>query len=448
MGPPSEPLLPVEAPPPSRRRRWIALGAGAAGLLGIAGVLLFRRAEPPAGEDRGSRPAESVPSRAAAPEARGREGAGPRGESAEERSSRELYDAALAFDRSNPGDYEARMTRWREVMARYPASSWARQADERYRAASASLQTLLDREFEATRKDAQTLAAAGHFVDAIDTLQSYRSSQTRDLLRRRAEVEISAIENASRLAYNEAIARCRDLAAKGDFRGAIPLVDSVARGAIPEVAARCQKSISELQQAAAARDQFEETRRGDDARKAFREEVAPKILGLVRARRYDDALRDLGAAGALPGNAAIREDIAAERASVADASAFWEAFLRALRSRLGQEASLLQSDGKRSSGKIARIQDDRIVVESGDTATEIPLDRLHADLLVGWTLGKTLAAEDGLSYVKAALFFFCEGRDDLARLYLATARELNGPAEAAEKVFRGGFLRAAAAARK
>ena len=35
-----------------------------------------------------------------------------------------------------------------------------------------------------------------------------------------------------------------------------------------------------------------------------------------------------------------------------------------------------------------------------------------------------------------------------ARLYLATAKELNGPADAAEKVFRGGFLRAAASAKK
>jgi len=138
----------------------------------------------------------------------------------------------------------------------------------------------------------------------------------------------------------------------------------------------------------------------------------------------------------------------AERASLVDAAAFWEAFLRSLRGRVGQEASLLLSDGKKVTGKIARVQDDRVVVENGETTTDAPLDRLHADLLVGWTLGKTLAAEEGLSYVKAALFFFCEGRDDLARLYLATARELNGPADAAEKVFRGGFLRAALAAKK
>jgi len=69
-------------------------------------------------------------------------------------------------------------------------------------------------------------------------------------------------------------------------------------------------------------------------------------------------------------------------------------------------------------------------------------------LLVGWTLGRSLPAEDPVSYVKAALFFFCDGRDDLARLYLATARELRGPADPAEKSFREGFLRAATALKK
>jgi hypothetical protein len=89
-----------------------------------------------------------------------------------------------------------------------------------------------------------------------------------------------------------------------------------------------------------------------------------------------------------------------------------------------------------------------VSIETADAPAETALDRLHADLLVGWTIGKTLPAEDALTYVKAALFFFCDGRDDLARLYLATARELNGPVAPAEKVFREGYLRAASAVRK
>jgi len=285
-------------------------------------------------------------------------------------------------------------------------------------------------------------------VEAIEAFQTYRSTQARDLLKRRAEVEIMALENACRLAYNEAAAKARDLAARGEYAAALPLFESVAAGAIPEVAERCRKSSAELRASAAAREQFDQARKGDDARKAFREDVAPRILGLVRARRYDEALAELGTAAAAPANALIKEDLAAERASVADASAFWEAFLKALRGRVGQEASLLLGDGKRVSGKIARVADDKVFIETGDATAEAPLDRLHADLLVGWTLGRTLPAEEGVSYVKAALFFFCEGRDDLARLYLATAKELNGPADAAERVFRGGFLRAAASAKK
>ena len=206
--------------------------------------------------------------------------------------------------------------------------------------------------------------------------------------------------------------------------------------------------MDQLQAAGAAHARHVESRKGEGVRRAFRQDVAPKILGLVRARQYDDALKEFSAASSSAANAALKDEIAAERASVADASSFWEAFLKSLRAKTGQDAVLLLADGKRLSGKIARIQADRVVVETGDGAAEAPLDKLHPDLLVGWTLGRSLPAEEAVSYVKAALFFFCEGRDDLAKLYLATARELNGRSDEAEKVFREGFLRAAMAPKK
>jgi hypothetical protein len=447
MAAPSEPLLPVEPDRPSSLKARIAIGAVVALVLGAAAFVVLRRSGP--AEPAPAEKSAEAPSSKEARPAPGRAAAEPAAAAApEERLARERYEAAEAFERAQLSDYEGRMARWREVVAQHPTSSWARKADEKYRAAAASLQTILDREFEGTRKDALALAAAGHYVDAVETLQTYRSTKTRELLKRRAEVEISSIENACRLAFNEAAAKARDLAARGNFAGALPLFESLAGGAIPEVAERCRTSIGQLRRAAEERERFLAAKKGEDARRAFLEEVAPKVLGLVRARRYDEALQELSAAASAPANAAIKEEIAAERASVADASAFWEAFLKALRGRVGQEASLLLADGKKVAGKISRVQDDRVVVETGEATAEAPLDRLHADLLVGWTLGKTLAAEEGLTYVKAALFFFCEGRDDLARLYLATARELNGPADAAEKVFRGGFLRAAAAAKK
>src|SRR5882672_2147306 len=448
MGSPAEPLLPTEPDRPSQLKLWVALGA--AGLLlaaGAASMLLPRNSSAPS-ETSAAGPGESSAAKTEKAGPGRRPTDAPAADTGEELEARRLYEAAEAFERAEPGEYGKRIARWREVMTKHPTTSWARKADDRQRAASTSLQALLDHEFDGTRKDAQSLAAAGHYVDAIETLLAYRHAQTRDLLQQRADVEISALENASRLTYNEAAAKARTLADKGDYATAVPVFESVARGAIPEVAERCRKSIGELQQAAAERERFDQSRKGEDVRRAFREETAPKLLALVRARRYEEALKEMSAAAASAPNAAIKDEILAERASVVDASSFWEAFLRALRGRTGQEASLLLVDGKRVSGKISRVQEDRVVLEPGETAAEAPFDRLHADLLVGWTIGKTLPAEEGLTYVKAALFFFCDGRDDLARLYLATARELNGPADAAEKVFRGGFLRAAAASRK
>jgi hypothetical protein len=447
MPSPSEPLLPVEHPPRSGLTLWIGLGAAAVLLAGAAFHLASRGGNDAPSQAPAAGPAESTPRPSKAdPGPRTRQE--PSSGSSEERQARELYEAAEAFERAEPGEYEQRIQRWRDVVTKFPTTAWARKADEKHRAASKSLQTLLDREFEGTRKDAQALAAAGHYVDAIEAIQTYRASQSRDLLKRRADVEISALENAARSAYNETAARARERAAKGDYSGALALLESAAPGAPPDVAARCRASISQLQASKAARDRFELSHKGDEARRSFREEQAPKILALVRARKYDDALKELSAAAAAPGNASIKEEISAERAGVADASSFWEAFLKSLRSRTGQDATLLLADGKRISGRISRVQDDRVSIETGDAPAETALDRLHADLLVGWTIGKTLAAEDALTYVKAALFFFCDGRDDLARLYLATARELNGPVPPAEKVFREGYLRAASAVRK
>src|SRR5579862_3951145 len=289
MGTPSEPLLPVDPAPPPRRALRIAIGAGAgAAALGLAAVLLLRRGDPPPAAEAPAATADPAAARAAKTEPGRRSAEERRAEDPEERRARERYEAAEAFERAEPGDLEKRMARWREVVSQHPASAWGKKADDRYRAAATALQTFLDREFEGVRRDAQTLAAAGHYGDAIETLRTYRSTQARDLLKRRAEVEITAHENACRLAYNEAATKARELAIRGDFAAAVSLVESVAGGAIPEVAERCRKSAAELRAAAAARDQFEQARKGDDARKAFREDVAPKILGLVRARRYDD----------------------------------------------------------------------------------------------------------------------------------------------------------------
>jgi hypothetical protein len=446
MGTPSEPLLPVEPERPSRLKLWILLGAAGLVLIAVALSFMLRGDGPPR-----ENVATTEPGRAATKDPRptaDRTRANESADGLEERRARELFDKAEAFERAEPGEYEKRISRWREVVTTYPTTSWARKADERHRAASATLQAFLDREFETTRKDAQALSAAGHHVDAIEVIQTYKTSQTRDLLKRRADIEIAVIENASRTAFNETAAKARGMSDKGDFTGAAALFESILKASIPEVAARCKSALAQLKTAAEARAQHLQSRKNDEARRAVREEIAPRILDHVRARQYEEALRELSAAAANPANAAVKEEIAAERASVADASSFWEAFLKTLKARTGQDAALLLVDGKRITGRIARIQADRVVLEHGDATVDAPFDKLHADVLVGWTVGRSLPADDAVTYVKAALFFFCEGRDDLAKVYLATARELNGPADPAEKCFREGFLRAAMAVRK
>jgi hypothetical protein len=446
MSDPSEPLLPVGSEGPSRRTPFVAIVLGAAFLIAIGFALLvvFRNSPPPPEVAPPTLPGATAPT-PDKPKAGRSKTYEPARDTGEERKAKELYDRAEAFERAEPGEYEKRIAHWREVVTTYPSSAWARKADERFRAASVSFQALLDREFDSTRKDAQSLAAAGHYLDAIETIQNYKSTQTREALKRRADLEIGAIQSASRLAFNETSARAKELTAKGDYPGASALFDALGRSAIPEVATKCRTAMDQLTTAAAAHARHAETRKGEEARRAFRQEVAPRLLGFVRARQYEDALRELSAAAAVPANAPLKEEIAAERASVADASSFWEAFLKTAKAKVGQEAVLMLSDGKRVIGKISRIQADRIVLEAGD---EAPLEKLHADLLVGWTLGRSLPAEEAVSYVKAAMFFFCEGRDDLARLYLATARELNGRSDEAEKVFREGFLRAAMTPKK
>ena len=447
MGHPPEPLLPVEPERPSRKTLLLGLVIGAAAVFAItvAAVVVLRR--PPAPGTEPSTEPEAPAAATEKPRAGKPRPDDPR-EGGDERRAKELYDKAEAFERAEPAEYERRIAHWRDVMTSFPASIWARKADERFRAASASLQTFLDREFESTRKDAQSLAAAGHYVDAIEAIQSYRSSQTRDALKRRADVEIAAIQNACRLGFNETSARARDLAAKRDYAAAIALFDGLGGSSIPEVAAKCRTALDQLRTAAAAHARHVESKKSEEARRAYRQEVAPRILGLVRARQYEEALKELSASSGSPAHAALKDEIAAERASVADASSFWEAFLKTVRAKTGQEAVLLLADGKRLSGKVARIQMDRIIVETGDGSAEAPFDKLHADLLVGWTLGRSLPAEEAVTYVKAALFFFLEGRDDLARTYLATAKELHGRADEAEKVFREGFLRGAMSIKK
>jgi len=178
MSSPDEPLLPVEPERPSRLKLMLALGGAGVVLLAIVALMVLRKEGPPdeasapPSPDPGGRTSKVDPGKSRAPASR--EGDG------EERLAKELYDRAEAFERSEPGEYEKRIARWREVVTTYPTSSWGRKADDRHRAAAASLQAFLDRELESTRKTAQTLSAAGLYVDAIQEIHAYKASQTRN----------------------------------------------------------------------------------------------------------------------------------------------------------------------------------------------------------------------------------------------------------------------------
>src|SRR5438552_3013296 len=190
MSHPTEPLLPVEPETPSRLKLWFVIaGLGAAAAAIVVAVLALRGGDRPSADLAGPVSAARDAARTSSKDPGGIPPGGESRDATEERQSKELYDAAAAFERAEPAEYEQRAARWREVVTKFPTSSWARKADEKQRATSASLQAFLDREFESVRKDAQALAAAGHFGDALDAIQAFKSAQTRDLLKRRADVE-------------------------------------------------------------------------------------------------------------------------------------------------------------------------------------------------------------------------------------------------------------------
>jgi hypothetical protein len=441
MSNPHEPLLPTESPSPSRLKLWLLLGGAGVALASIAVIVFLRPSSPATTVDEPSPPERP----AATPRSQADSSSRPKPIDPEEKAAQELYSSAEAYETSHPGDRDQVPARYLKVFQAHPTTMWGRKADQKYRRLQDSLQASHDQEFRAAAKDAQTLAAAGHFVDAIDAMRTYLKEQTLESLRRRAEREIVSIENASRGAFNALAQRTAAMAKNGEYSQAAALFEILKADAIPEVARRCDGSIGELRETARTAETSAAAEKVEEAHKAFREGAAPKILALLRARRYEEGLKEFDAAAADPAVAPIQADLARERASIADAAAFWEAFVKALRARMNQDVSMTVVGAKevRAAGKLVRLDGDRAALEGTDGTAEVIFSQIHLDQIVGWTIGKTLAADDASTCIKAAHFFFFEGRDDLARLYLATAKEMGGDIVNAERVFREGFLRAA-----
>jgi hypothetical protein len=430
--PPPPGLPPDEIP---RRAPWKAIAAlvGAVGVAAAIVVFLSPKDEPPPPADpapvEDPRPvrAPSVP----AP-ARSTPAAAP---SSSDIAAQKLFAQAEAVERS--GDPEKSMQAWREVFTKHPGTSYARQAETRYRTANDALVASLERDFETARKGAASLASAGRYAAAIEALRAYQKEQPREALRQRADAEIASLENHSRAVFNEAVRAAQALTKEGKVDEAIALFEAPAKGGIPEVASRSAAALADLRKLAEESRKVSDAKQSEESRRALREKVAPKVLAAVRARRYEEALRELDQAGTDPA-------VAEERAAVLSAAQFWEAFLKAARAHASQETTVLLEGNRRLSGKLISVTAERITLEGPAGSAEAPLDKIHGDQVVAWTLGKTLPTGEGASYVKAALFFFCEGNDDVARLYFATALEKGADLTQPERVFRSGFLRAAA----
>jgi hypothetical protein len=443
---PEEPLLPVEEPRKISLKLWLLAGGAVVALGGVAAILVFRSSPAPANVESVATPRDTA-SAPGTPKDPSTKKADPRAKplEAEEKAAQELYSAAEAFDRANPGEPEKVAPKYLEVFHHHPTTTWGRKAEHKARQLQQALEASLERDFQGVRKDAETLAAAGHHVDAVETVQNYLKEQTKETLRRRAEREIVSLQNGSREAFNRAAQQARGLAKKGEYAEAIAMFETLKEGAILEVSERCTTAIVQLREAAKGSDASALAKQAEEAHKAFREGAAPKALLLFRARRYEEGLKEFDAAAADPGVAPLKDDLARERAAIVQAAAFWEAFLKTLRAKASQDVTIASTNPKepRTVGKLARLGPDRAVIDTGDATAEVMFDKIHLDQVAAWSIGKTLPADDASTYVKAALFFWLDGHDDLARTYLATALEMGADITEPERVFREGLLRAA-----
>jgi hypothetical protein len=392
------------------RSKILILGGAVALAAVIVGVALFFPAAPPPDEP----PAEAAPARPTSPA-----------------PGKPAPAAAARLDTDDPAAqamFEAAATpsAYREVWLKYPNTTWGRRAEEKFRALDATARAAVDRDFDDVRRRAAGLGAA----EAVAAWRAYAAKAAPDA-RAKAEAAAVEVENRDRAAYNEAVERARERAERGAYAEAAALFAALAKGATADVAARCAESEAQLRKAAVDAAAAAHAAKREAALKTAREEAAPKALAALRARRYADALKEL---------AGEDVDLALERAAVERARAFWQAFVTAARAKAGQDVSLLLAGNKRLAGRLEGVPGDKAALRTPEGALEIPLDQVALDQVAAWAIGK---APDGPACLDAAMFFFAEGRDDLASTYLATAKEKGADVAEVERVWRDGLLRAA-----
>lgn len=391
-----------------RSALWLGGAAALAALIVVGALLLPAAEEPPAAEPEP--PATPAPRRPEAPNPPAAPGKTP---DADDAAARALFEAARTA------------AAFREVWLKYPSTTWGRRAEERFRELDRTSQAVEDRAFTETRRRAEGLRPA----EAVAAWKAYLAKAAPEQ-RAKAEAAAQEVENRDRSAFNETVAKARDLAEKRSYAEAAALFDGLGKGATSEVAARCAEAAAQLRAAAVAAASADGSAKLEEARQALRETAAPQALAALRGRRYADALDLLKAAGPL--DAELKPD----RALVEQARAFWGLFLKAAQARAGRDVTLPFAGGKKLAGRLGAVEGDRATLQTADGEIEVPLDQVALDGVLAWTL----AAD---TYLPAALFCFAEGRDDLASTYLATAKEKGVEIAPFESAWREGYLRAA-----
>jgi len=332
---------------------------------------------------------------------------------------------------------------YHQVCLRYPFTAAGREAAGQCVAKEAAARETVDKEFNEARRAVEEIRKEARIADAIERWREFLGKTAKEPLRRRAEAEISILEREAVRAYNDGVRKARERAQAGAFDESAACLESAAKGSTPEVREALAEDLESLGRwrRRAADRRAQEAAAAAEAR--FRDR-ARRILDKARARKYDEALADLDAALAEPALAAAKEVLEADRACLAAAAAFWEAVLKNLKGRLNQEASFQLSDGKWTRGVLKRIGESGLTLQVDANAREIVFGALHPDQLILLALGRGgLPDGTGESYSRAAMWFFLEGKDPVARLELATASELGADMASLESAWRRGFLRTA-----
>ncbi len=425
----------MKAPPvqpkaaPALAYIWVIAACGVAALLGVVALIFMMGSAPPdPGPAAGNAPPlikepdrKSVAPIPTAP-----------GGLDEEALARDLYDGAEAFAKENKDKPDLVLARYRTVATAWPATTWAAKARDRSASLEEELKKLFENEFESLRRKAQGLAKAGDLKGALDAIDAYLAGHPRDILKRRAAVERAVIENDAREAFNALVRRAGDLCKAGKDDEAIAAFETMAKGAMSDVAVSCAEEIAKIREARKEHEAAKKVAEAAGAEDKLRTTVQ-KALPLARDRKYDEA------AAAIPDAAeplkALVED---ERAALRAASEFWKAVEAGAKAHVGSETILKLGDGKREKGKLTKSGPAGVAL--GDRDFE--WGALHDDQLIKFAFAKGQLVETAPeSYLKAAMFFYYAGKETLAKLELATAKELGGDIARFEKVWRAGLMR-------